>query len=192
MRIRAETSIKQLDEAREKTTAAEEAAKTAEEGRRKAEELVTSFRQAVVNEATPLQSEVYRLLERFGIEAPPLAGEEANSIELDELFCWLRCCVAMTDCGSQFFGELNAGVAARSLIAVVCSLVEDTAGGEASVTYSRLRTLLDPGMQWLCAEEVKPETLPALPRNIATNFMATFFQERGRELVAHEGDRMKA
>ena len=74
----------------------------------------------------------------------------------------------------------------------MCSLVEDTAGGEASVTNSRLRTLLDPGMQWLCAEEVKPETLPALPRNIAKNLMATFFQGRGRELVAHEGDRMKA
>ena len=52
MRIRAETSIKQLDEAREKATAAEEAAKTAEEGQRKAEGLVTAFRQAVVNEAT--------------------------------------------------------------------------------------------------------------------------------------------
>ena len=100
VRIRAETSIKQLDEAREKATAAEEAAKTAEEGRRKAEELVTVFRQAVVNEATPLQSEVHHLLERFGIEAPPLAGEEANSVELIELFCWLRRCVAMTDCGS--------------------------------------------------------------------------------------------
>ena len=44
MRIRAETSIKQLDEAREKATAAEEAVKIAEEGRRKAEELVTAFR----------------------------------------------------------------------------------------------------------------------------------------------------
>ena len=52
VRIRADTSIKQLDEVREKATAAEEAAKTAEEGRRKAEELVTAFRQAVVNEAT--------------------------------------------------------------------------------------------------------------------------------------------
>jgi len=42
-------------------------------------------------------------------------------------------------------------------------------------------------VQWPSTEEVKPETLPALPRNIAKNFMATFFQERGRELVAHEG-----
>ena len=192
MRIRAETSIKQLDEAREKATAAEEAAKTAEEGRRKAEELVTAFRQAVVNEATPLQSEVYPLLECFGIESPPLAGEEANFVELVELFRWLCCSVSMTDCGNQFFGELNAGVAARSLIAAVCSLLEALAGGEASVTKSRLRTLRDPGVQWPSTEEVKPETLPALPCNIAKNFMAMFFQERGWELVAHEGDRMKA
>jgi len=125
-------------------------------------------------------------------DAPPLAGEEANSVELFELFRWLRCCVAMTDCGSQFFGELHASVAARSLIAAVCSLLEALAGGEASVTKSRLRTLRDPGVQWPSTEDVKPETLPALPRNITKNFMATFFQQRGRELVAHEGDHMKA
>ena len=55
VRIRAETSIKQLDEARGKATAAEDAAKTAEVGRKKAEELVKAFRQAVVNEATPFR-----------------------------------------------------------------------------------------------------------------------------------------
>ena len=74
----------------------------------------------------------------------------------------------------------------------MCSLLKAPASGEASVTKSRLRTLRDPGVHWPSTEEVKPETLPALPRNIAKNFMATFFQERGRELVAHEGDRMKA
>ena len=121
---------------------------------------------------------MHRLLERFGIEAPPLAGEEANFVELVELFRWLCCSVSMTDCGNQFFGELNAGVAARSLIAMVCSLVEAPADGEASVTKSRLRTLRDPSVQWPCAEEVKPETLPALPRNIAKNFMATFFSRK--------------
>ena len=34
--------------------------------------------------------------------------------------------------------------------------------------------------------------LEALPRNIAKNVMATFFQEKRRELVAHEGEHMKA
>jgi len=192
MHIRAETSIRQLDEARAKALAAEDAAKTAEEGWKKAEELARTFRQAVVNEAMPLQSEVHCLLEHFEIESPPLAGEDANSVELVELFRWLRCCAAMTDCGSQFFGELNASVAARSLIAAVCSLLEAPAGGEASVTKSKLCTLRDPGVQWPSTEEVKPEMLPALPRNIAMNFMATFFQESGREVVVHKGERMKA
>ena len=146
----------------------------------------------MVNETTPLQSEVHNLLECFGIEVPPLAGKDANSVELIELFCWLQCCVAMTNCGNQFFGELNAGVTARSLIAAVCSLLKAPAGGEASVTKAKLRTLRDPGVQWPSTDEVKPETLPALPRNIAKNFMATFFQEKGRGLVAHEGERMKA
>jgi len=89
VRIRAETSIKQLSEARERATAAEDAAKTAEEGRKSAEELVKAFRQVVSSEVVPLQSEVHSLLERFGIDAPVLAGEDANSVELIELFRWL-------------------------------------------------------------------------------------------------------
>ena len=98
--IRAETSTKQLEEARDRAKAAEDAAKIAKEHRKSTEELVKAFRQGVTNEATPLQSKVHSLLERFGIEAPPLAGEDANSVELVELFRWLRCCVAMTDCVS--------------------------------------------------------------------------------------------
>jgi hypothetical protein len=46
-------------------------------------------------------------------------------------------------------------------------------------------------VQWPTLEEVKPEALAALPKNIDKNFMATFLQERGHELVAHEGQRMR-
>jgi len=83
--------------------------------------------------------------------------------------------VATTDCGNQFFGELNAGVVARSLIAAIYSLLEASAGGEAAGSKTRLRTLRDPAVKWLSTDEVKPEALAALPRNIAKNFMATFF-----------------
>ena len=162
-----------------------------EERCKNAEELVEVSRQAIADGALPLQSEVQKLLERFGIEAPPLAGEDANSVELIELFRWLRCCVALTDCGSQFYGELKAGVAVRSLIASVRSLLEAQAGSEAAVSKSKLRTLRDPSVQWPSIDNVKLKALAALPRNIAKNFMATFFQEKGRELVAHEGTRMK-
>ena len=64
VRIRAETSIKQLDEVHGQAAVVEDAGKTAEEGRKKAkegrkraEELVEAFRQAVVNETTPPPSE---------------------------------------------------------------------------------------------------------------------------------------
>jgi len=42
--IRVETSIKQLDEARDRAKAAKDAAKIAEEHRKSAEELVKAFR----------------------------------------------------------------------------------------------------------------------------------------------------
>ena len=97
----------------------------------------------------------------------------------------------MTNYGSQIFGELNAGVAVRSYIATVCTLIEAPAGSEAVVSKTKLRTLRDPYVQWPSVDEVKLEALAALPCNIAKNFMATFFQEEGRELVVHEGARMK-
>ena len=100
MRIRVETSINQLEEARDRAKAAEDAAKTAEDRCKSAEELVGVFRQAVADGALPLQSEMHKLLEWFGINAPLLAGEDVNSVELIEFFRWLRCYVAMVDCGS--------------------------------------------------------------------------------------------
>jgi len=190
-RSQADTSTKKLEEAQERARVADETAKTSEARRQSAEETVGFFRQAVAKGALLLQCEVHKLLERFGLDASPLAGEDVNAVELVEFFCWLWCCVAMIDCGSQLFGELNTGVAARSLMAVVCSLLEAPAGGKAAVSNTRLRSHLDTSVQWPSLDEVKPDTLAALPRNIAKNFMVTFYQERGRELVAHEGERMK-
>ena len=119
VRIRAETSIKQLEEAHSKAKAAEEAAKAAEDHCQSAKELVGIFRQAIADGAFPLQVEIHRLLECFSIDAPPLAAEDANSVELNEFFRWLWCCVAMVNCGSQFFRELSTGVTARSLMAAI-------------------------------------------------------------------------
>ena len=73
VRIRVETSIKQLDEACGRAKEAEDAAKATEDRCQSAEELVRIFRQVVANGALPLQREMHSLLERFGIDAPPLA-----------------------------------------------------------------------------------------------------------------------
>ena len=86
-----------------------------------------------------------------------------NAVELIEFFRWLQCCVAMIDCGSHFFGKLNASVAAHSLMATVCSLLEATGGGEAAISKTRLRSLRDPSVQWPSSDEVKTDTLVALP-----------------------------
>ena len=66
-------------------------------------------------------------------------------------------------------------------------MLEAPAGAEAFVSKTILRTLRDSAVQWPSTDEVKSETLAALPRNIAKNFMATFFQERGESWL-----RMKA
>ena len=43
----------------------------------------------------------------------------------------------------------------------------------------------------LAEEAVRPETLPALAKNIAKNFMDHFFKGEGRVIVQCEVDRMK-
>ena len=89
----------------------------------------------------PLQRDIHRLLSQFGLEAPVLADDEEDSVKLVELFHSLHYCVAMVDHGSQFFGELSAGVAAHSLSAAMCALLEASASGKAAISKTRLRSL---------------------------------------------------
>ena len=62
-RSQAETSTKQLEEARERARVAEDTAKTSEARRQRAKETVGLFQQAVAEGALPLQCEVHKLLE---------------------------------------------------------------------------------------------------------------------------------
>ena len=59
------------------------------------------------------------------------------------------------------------------------------------VTKAQLRSLRDPSFRWPGEETVCPETLPALAKNIAVNFMERFFKGEGRALVQREVELMK-
>ena len=90
MRIRAETSIKQLDEAHGQAAVVEDAAKTAkegrkkaEEGRKRAEELVEAFRQAFRVKCTIFWSASGSKLRRWLARTQDLLNSSSSSASCD-------------------------------------------------------------------------------------------------------------
>ena len=45
--------------------------------------------------------------------------------------------------------------------------------------------------EWPSPNEVHPDALPPLPKNIAKNFTATFFKTSGRDLVRAEVEQLQ-
>jgi hypothetical protein len=108
----------------------------------------------------------------LGLSAPDLSPT-ANSISISELFRWLRACVAMVTSGSRAMGDLSAAVAVRSLSAAICKFIPAEGGVEAAVTKAQLRSMCDLSFAWPSPDEVHPEALSPLPKNIAKSFTAT-------------------
>ena len=82
-------------------------------------------------------------------------------------------------------------MAVRSLSAAVCKLLPEGGGSEASLMKTQLRTMRDSTFVWPSPDEVRPEALPALPKNIAKNFTSSFFKTHGRDLVRGEAERLQ-
>ena len=88
-------------------------------------------------------------------------------------------------------GDLSTAVAVRSLSTAVCKMLPEGSGAEASLTKTQLRTMRDSTFVWPSLEEVRPEALPALPKNIAKNFTASFFKTHGKDIVRGEAKRLR-
>ena len=59
------------------------------------------------------------------------------------------------------------------------------------MTKAQLQSKRDATFEWPSPEEVCPDALPPLPKNIAKNFTATFFKTSGRDLIWAEAERLK-
>jgi hypothetical protein len=73
-------------------------------------------------------------------------------------------------------------------------LVYGHAGGgsvDATVMKAQLCSMRDASFEWPSPEEVHPNALPLLPKNITKNFTATFFKTCGRVLIWAEPERLK-
>ena len=92
----------------------------------------------------------------------------------------------MLDAGAHFHEDISVVVAVRTLSATVYGLFHAEAGNTGRVTKAQLHSLRDESFRWLGEEAVCPETLPALAKNIAKNFMDHFFKGEGRSVVRRE------
>jgi hypothetical protein len=88
---------------------------------------------------------------------------------------------------TKIFGELEAAVRVHTLAYSVCSLVPaDRPLSEKTVSKSDIRRLTKDDYGWPSNAELEVSNLPVLAKNLAKNFMNTFFAERGSRLTLDE------
>ena len=135
----------------------------------------------------PVCQKIHDLLVDFG--TPP-APYNIKEMYIGQVFQWLSNSIGSLASAGRSFGELGAAVSARTLAHSVCSLLKpSSSGGEPSVSKSDLCLLRDPNYSWPPAE-MPVDQIPALPKNIAKNFMQNFFKKFGYSLTVAEGRRV--
>jgi hypothetical protein len=88
---------------------------------------------------------------------------------------------------TKIFGELGAAVGVRTLTYSLCSLISaDRPSSEKTVSKSDLRRLKKDDYGWPTDTELDVAQLPVLAKNLAKNFINTFFAERGSRLTLDE------
>ena len=132
---------------------------------------------------------MHGLLGKFALDPPEMSQEE--TVEVAELFRWIRASLAMARSGADFKCELSTTVAARTLSAAICRLLPAESGSSSmGILKAQLWLLRDASFEWPSLDSLRPKSLPTLPKNIAKNF-AKYFHEKGRGLVDLELERMK-
>jgi hypothetical protein len=94
---------------------------------------------------------------------------------------------------TKIFDEHGAAVGVCTLAYSMCSLVlADRPSSEKTISKSDLRRLTKDDYGWPNDEELDVSKLPVLAKNIAKNFMNTFFTERESRLTLDESVRLGA
>jgi hypothetical protein len=102
-------------------------------------------------------------------------------------------CFDLITMNTKIFGELGAAVGVRTLAYSMCSLIPaDRPLSEKTVSKNDLRRLTKDDYGWPSDAELDVSNLPVLAKNLAKNFMNTFFTERGSRLTLDESVRLSA
>jgi hypothetical protein len=94
---------------------------------------------------------------------------------------------------TKIFGEHRAVVGVPTLAYSVCSLIPaECPSSEKTISKNDLQRLTKDDHRWPSDAELDVTRLPVLAKNLAKNFMNTFFAERGSRLTLDESARLSA
>jgi hypothetical protein len=105
----------------------------------------------------------------------------------------VNACFDLVAMNTKIFGELGVAVGVRTLAYSVCSLVPaDRPSSEKTISKGDLRRLMKDNFEWPTDTELDVAQLPLLAKNLAKNFMNTFFAQCGFRLTLDELVRLSA
>jgi hypothetical protein len=143
-----------------------------------------------IRSAEALRTDILELLGQCNLGAPPIAFPQCT---VESFYEWVNACFDLIVMNTKIFGELGAAVGVRTLAYSVCSLVPaDRSSSEKTISKSDLRRLTKDNFEWPTDADLDVAQLPVLPKNLAKNFMNTFFTQRGYRLTLDESVRLSA
>jgi hypothetical protein len=148
------------------------------------------YRAEHIRSVETLRSEVLELIGQCNLDAPPTAFPQCT---VGAFYECVSACFDLITMNTKIFGELGAAVGVRTLAYSVCSLIlADRPSSEKTVSKSDLQWLTKDDFGWPTDAELDVAQLPVLAKNLAKNFMNTFFVERGSRLTLDESVRLSA
>jgi hypothetical protein len=148
------------------------------------------YRTDHIRSAEALRTDILELLGQCNLGAPPIPFPQCT---VESFYEWVNACFDLIAMNTKIFGELGAPVGVRTLACSVCSLVPaDRPSSEKTISKSDLRRLTKDNFEWPTDADLDAAQLPVLPKNLAKNFMNTFFAQRGYHLTLDESIRLSA
>jgi hypothetical protein len=148
------------------------------------------YRTEHIRSVKVLRSEVLELLAQCNLDAPQTSFPQCA---VGSIYEWVSACFDLITMNTKIFGELGAAVGVCTRAYSVCSLVlADRPSSEKTVSKSDIRRLTKDDFGWPSDAELDISKLPVLAKNLAKNFMNTFFVERGSRLTLDEFVRLSA
>jgi multidrug efflux pump subunit AcrA (membrane-fusion protein) len=148
------------------------------------------YRTDHIRSAEALRNDILQLLEQCNLSAPPIPFPRCT---VESYYEWVSACCDLISMNTKIFGELGAAEGVRMLAYSVCSLVpSDRPSSEKTISKGDLRRLTKENFEWPTDADLGVGQLPVLPKNLAKNFMNTFFAQRGYQLTLDESARLSA
>jgi hypothetical protein len=148
------------------------------------------YRADHIRSAGTLRDDILELLGQCNLVAPPIPFPNCT---VESFYEWVNAYFDLIVMNTKIFGELGAAVGVRTLAYSVCSLVPaDRSSSEKTISKSDLRRLTKDNYEWPTDADLDVAQLPVLPKNLAKNFMNTFFAQRGYRLTLEESARLSA